>query len=81
MKCTRKLEKTFCWYYSLGFTLCGESVSWKKATQCAGGESNKIVYNKKETVTAWKYDTYRVRNHFVSNPTNSKFKRLEIKKI
>ena len=33
--------------------------------QYADGESNKIVYNKKKTVTAWKYNTYWVRNHFL----------------
>ena len=46
-------------------------------TQCVGGEFNKTVYNKKKTVTAWKYNTYWVRNHFVPNPTNSKFIRLK----
>ena len=50
-------------------------------TQCADGESNKIVWDKKETATAWIFNTYRVRNHFVPNPTNPKLKRLEIEKI
>ena len=44
----------------------------------ADGESNKIVYDKKKTVTAWMFNTYTVRNHFVPNPTNSKLKRLKI---
>ena len=50
-------------------------------TQCADGESNKIVLDKKKTVRAPKFNTYRVRNHFVPNPTNPKLKRLEIEKI
>ena len=41
--------------------------------ECADGESNKIVSDKKETVTAWMYDTYRVSNHFVPNPTHCKY--------
>ena len=41
--------------------------------QRASDEFDEIVYNKKKTVTAWKYNTYRVRNHFIPNPTNSKF--------
>ena len=45
--------------------------------QCADGESNKIVLEKKTTVTVWMFNTYRVRNHFVSNPTNSKSIRLK----
>ena len=49
----------------------------KSRAECTDGEFNKIVYNKKKTVTAWKHDTYRVRNHFVTNPTNSKFIRLK----
>ena len=48
--------------------------------QYADGESNKIVYDKKKTVTAWMFNTYTVRNHFVPNPTNSKLKRLKILK-
>ena len=46
-------------------------------SQCADGEFNKIVYNKKKIVTAWKFNTYWVRNHFVPNPINSKFIRLK----
>ena len=46
-------------------------------SQCAYGESNKIVSEKKTTVTAWMFNTYRVRNHFVPNPTNSKLIRLK----
>ena len=48
-------------------------------TQCADGESNKIVYDKKKTVLAWMFKTYTVRNHFVPNPTNSKLIRLKKK--
>ena len=48
-------------------------------SQWADGKFNEIVYNKKKTVTAWKYNTYRFRNHFVPNPTNSKFIRLKNK--
>ena len=47
------------------------------STQCTDGESNKIVSEKKTTVTAWMFNTYWVRNHFVSNPTNSKSIRLK----
>ena len=50
-------------------------------SQYADGKSNEIIYDKKKTVTVWKYNTYRVRNHLVPNPTNSKLKRLRIKKI
>ena len=46
-------------------------------TQCADGKFNKIVYNKKKIVTAWKFNTYWVKNHFVPNPINSKFIRLK----
>ena len=46
--------------------------------QYANGESNKIVYDKNKTVTAWMFNTYPVRNHFVPNPINSKSKRLKI---
>ena len=53
----------------------------KNISQYADGESNKIVWDKKETATAWIFNTYRVRNHFVPNPTNPKLKRLEIEKI
>ena len=49
--------------------------------QSADGESNRIVSDKKKTDTAWMFDTYRVRNHLVPNPINSKLKRLKIKKI
>ena len=47
-----------------------------KWSQCANGESNKIVLDKKKTVTAWIFNTYRVRNHFVPNPINSKLIKL-----
>ena len=40
--------------------------------QSAGGESNKVVSDKKKIVTAWIFDTYRVKNHLVLNPVNSK---------
>ena len=46
-------------------------------SQYADGESNKIVLDKKKTVTAWKFNTYRVRNHFIPNPTNPKLIRLK----
>ena len=45
--------------------------------QCADGESNKIVSDKKKAVRAWMFNTYRVRNHFVPNPVNSKSIRLK----
>ena len=45
--------------------------------QCADGESNKIVYDKKKAVRAWLFNTYWVRNHFVPNPVNSKSIRLK----
>ena len=48
-----------------------------KQTQCANVESNKTISEKKTTVTASMFNTYRVRNHFVPNPTNSKFIRLK----
>ena len=38
------------------------------STQCADGESNKIVSDKNKTDTASMFDTYRVRNHTVPNP-------------
>ena len=44
----------------------------KRYIQCADGESNEIVSNKKKTVTVWMFDTFRVRNHLVPNPINSK---------
>ena len=44
-----------------------------RISQCTGGEFNEIVYNKKKIITAWKCNTYWVRNHLVPNPTNSKF--------
>ena len=50
-------------------------------SQSADGESNKIVSDKKKTVTVWMFNTNRFRNHFVPNPTNPKLKRLEIEKI
>ena len=50
-------------------------------SQCANVESNKTISEKKTTVTASMFNTYRVRNHFVPNPTNSKLVRLKIKKI
>ena len=50
-------------------------------SQGADGESNKIVLDKKKTVTVWILNTYQVRNHFVSNPTNPKLKRLKFEKI
>ena len=46
-------------------------------SQCADGESNKIVSDKKKAVRAWMFNTYRVRNHFVPNPVNSKSIRLK----
>ena len=46
-------------------------------SQCANVESNKTISEKKTTVTASMFNTYRVRNHFVPNPTNSKFIRLK----
>ena len=46
-------------------------------SQSADGESNKIVSDKKKTVTAWMFDTYRVRNYLVLNPVNSKLIRLK----
>ena len=65
-----------CWpQYSLGdliYLACLDYI-----TQCADGESNKIVLDKKKTVTAWKFNTYRVRNHFIPNPTNPKLIRLK----
>ena len=45
--------------------------------QYADGESNKIVLDKKKTVRASKYNTYRVRNHFAPNPRNPKLIRLK----
>ena len=50
-------------------------------TQSADGESNKIASDKKKTVTAWMFDTYRVRNHLVPNPVNSKLIRLRIENL
>ena len=47
-------------------------------SQSADGESNKIVSDKKKTVTAWMFDTYRVRNHLVPNRVNSKLIRLKV---
>ena len=46
-------------------------------SQCAYVESDKTISEKKTTVTASMFNTYRVRNHFVPNPTNSKFIRLK----
>ena len=58
-----------------------ESTRYAEAgTQCADGKSNKIVSDKKTIVRARKYNVYRVRYHFRQNPTNSKLKRLRIKK-
>ena len=48
-----------------------------RRAQCANVESNKTISEKKTTVTASMFNTYRVRNHFVPNPTNSKFIRLK----
>ena len=48
--------------------------SW---TQSADGESNKILSDKKKTVTARMFDTYVVRNHYVANPVNTKLIRLK----
>ena len=48
-------------------------------TQCAYGEFDKIVVDKKKTVAARKYNTNEVRNHLVPNPTNSKL--IELKKF
>ena len=45
--------------------------------QCANGESNKIVSDKKKVVRAWIFNTYWVRNHLVPNPVNSKSIRLK----
>ena len=53
---------------------------WKLYTsiaQCADGESNKIVSEKKTAITAWMFNTYRVRNHLVPNPVKSKSIRLK----
>ena len=46
-------------------------------SQSADGESNKIVSDMNKTDTAWMFDTYRVRNHLVPNPVNSKLIRLK----
>ena len=46
-------------------------------SQGAEGEFNKIVLDKKKTVPAWMFNTYRFRNHFVSNPLNSELIRLK----
>ena len=40
-------------------------------------ESNKIVEDMEKTIAASLFDTYRVRNHLVPNPTNSKLIRLK----
>ena len=46
-------------------------------SQCADGDTNKFVEDLEKAVTAWQFDTYRVRNHLVPNPTNSKLIRLK----
>ena len=53
----------------------------KKGPQCADGEYNKIVLEKKTAVTAWMFNTYQARNHFIPNPTNSKLVKFKIRKI
>ena len=45
-------------------------------TQHGHGESNELEKDMEKTVTAWKFDPYRVRNHLVPNPINSKLIRL-----
>ena len=46
-------------------------------TQHGHDESNKIVEDMEKTIAASLFDTYRVRNHLVPNPTNSKLIRLK----
>ena len=76
------------WVFYLNFllvitdTLCVELIfrcsdRACSSTQCADGESNKIVYDKKKTVTEWTFNTYWIRNYFVPNPVNSKLIRLK----
>ena len=47
------------------------------STQHGHDESNKIVEDMEKTIAASLFDTYRVRNHLVPNPTNSKLIRLK----
>ena len=51
--------------------------NYRNITQCANVESNKTISEKKTTVTASMFNTYRVRNHFVPNPANSKSVRVK----
>ena len=63
--------------YSIKIPAISNLIKFSSLTQCADGESNKIVYDKKKTVTEWMFNTYGIRNYFVPNPVNSKLIRLK----